>query len=317
MTTQHPGYSGPRRRGLGRGLDALLGPAPDAAAERPAHPPGDVAALIEVDPALVEPNPEQPRRDFDAAALVALGESIRTHGLLHPIVVEGAGPTYRLVAGERRLRAVRLAGLPLIQAIVRPAAESARQSLETALTENLARADLSPMEEAAAYSRMADAFGMSHEAIALRLGRSRPAISNTIRLLALPAPIQRAVAQGTLSAGHARALLGLSDDERQELMARRAIEQGWSVRQTETAVQAATRRFGADWRPPSGCRWTSNAGAGEAAWSWHSTMTRTSTRSTSSWAARRSDLRACSADRPAERPRQSRLCSADVEVGEE
>jgi ParB family chromosome partitioning protein len=242
MTTQHPGYSGPRRRGLGRGLDALLGPAPDAAAERPAHPPGDVAALIEVDPALVEPNPEQPRRDFDAAALVALGESIRTHGLLHPIVVEGAGPTYRLVAGERRLRAVRLAGLPLIQAIVRPAAESARQSLETALTENLARADLSPMEEAAAYSRMADAFGMSHEAIALRLGRSRPAISNTIRLLALPAPIQRAVAQGTLSAGHARALLGLSDDERQELMARRAIEQGWSVRQTETAVQAAQGR---------------------------------------------------------------------------
>jgi ParB family transcriptional regulator, chromosome partitioning protein len=242
VTTQHPGYSGPRRRGLGRGLDALLGPAPDAAAELPARPPGDGAALIEVDPALVEPNPEQPRRDFDAAALVALGESIRTHGLLHPIVVEGAGPPYRLVAGERRLRAVRLAGLPLIQAIVRPAAESARQSLETALTENLARADLTPMEEAAAYSRMADTFGMSHEAIALRLGRSRPAISNTIRLLALPAPIQRAVAQGTLSAGHARALLGLSDDERQELMARRVIEQGWSVRQTETAVQAAQGR---------------------------------------------------------------------------
>jgi ParB family transcriptional regulator, chromosome partitioning protein len=242
VTTQHPGYSGPRRRGLGRGLDALLGPAPDAAAELPPRPPGDGAALIEVDPALVEPNPEQPRRDFDAAALVALGESIRTHGLLHPIVVEGAGPPYRLVAGERRLRAVRLAGLPLIQAIVRPAAESARQSLETALTENLARADLTPMEEAAAYSRMADTFGMSHEAIALRLGRSRPAISNTIRLLALPAPIQRAVAQGTLSAGHARALLGLSDDERQELMARRVIEQGWSVRQTETAVQAAQGR---------------------------------------------------------------------------
>lgn len=242
MTTQHPGYTGPRRRGLGRGLDALLGPPtePGAAAAADAGP--GVAVLIDVDPELVEPNPEQPRRDFDPESLTSLGESIRTHGLLHPIVVEAAGPVYRLVAGERRLRAVKLAGLPLIQAIVRPAAETARQSLETALTENLARADLSPMEEAAAYARLADTFGMSHEAIALRLGRSRPAVSNTIRLLALPAPVQRAVAQGALSAGHARALLGLSDDERQELMARRAIEQHWSVRQTETAVQAALGR---------------------------------------------------------------------------
>jgi ParB family chromosome partitioning protein len=179
--------------------------------------------VIETDPSLVEANPEQPRRDFDHEALVALGESIRTHGLLHPIVVERSGPHYRLVAGERRLRAVRLAGLPRVPAIVRPATESARQSLETALTENLLRADLSPMEEAAAYSRLADTFGLSHEAIALRLGRRRPAVSNSIRLLALAAPVQLAVAQATISAGHARALLGLPDGERQEVMAVRVV----------------------------------------------------------------------------------------------
>ena len=173
---------------------------------------------------------------------MALGESIRTHGLLHPIVVERAGARYQLVAGERRLRAVRVAGLGRITAIVRPAAESARQSLEAALTENLLRADLSAIEEAAAYSRLADTFGLSHEAIALRLGRSRPAVSNTIRLLGLPAPVQRAVVVGAISAGHARALLGLPDGDRQESMARQAAEAGWSVRRTEQAVQAELGR---------------------------------------------------------------------------
>ena len=199
-------------------------------------------ALVEIDPALVDANPEQPRREFDQDALVALGESIRTHGLLHPIVVERAGARYQLVAGERRLRAVRLAGLARVSAIVRPAAELARQSLEAALTENLLRADLSAIEEAAAYSRLADTFGLSHEAIALRLGRSRPAVSNTIRLLGLPAPIQRAVVDGVISAGHARALLGLPDPQRQEAMARQAADAGWSVRQTEQAVQAEQGR---------------------------------------------------------------------------
>jgi ParB family chromosome partitioning protein len=213
---------------------------PVHAASAPASP--DTAVLIDIDPGLVEANPEQPRRDFDHQALVALGDSIRTHGLLHPIVVERDGPRYRLVAGERRLRAVRLAGMPRVAAIVRPAAESARQSLETALTENLLRADLSPMEEASAYSRLADTFGLSHEAIALRLGRSRPAISNTIRLLALAAPVQRAVAAGTISAGHARALLGLADPAQQEEMAASVATEGWSVRQTEAAVQLALGR---------------------------------------------------------------------------
>jgi ParB family transcriptional regulator, chromosome partitioning protein len=252
MTSIPPGHAAPRRRGLGRGLDALLGPAVDAPGPDPAvDAPPDTAVLVEIDPSLVEANPEQPRRDFDHDALIALGESIRTHGLLHPIVVERSGPGYQLVAGERRLRAVRLAGLPRIPAIIRPAAESARQSLETALTENLVRADLSPMEEAAAYARLSDAFGLSHEAIALRLGRSRPAISNAIRLLALSAPVQRAVSDGTISAGHARALLGIADADRQEAMALRAAQQGWSVRETEKAVQTALGHAPAPRTPPA------------------------------------------------------------------
>jgi ParB family chromosome partitioning protein len=201
-----------------------------------------VLALVEIDPALVDANPEQPRREFDDEALTALGESIRTHGLLHPIVVERSGARFRLVAGERRLRAARLAGLSAVPAIIRPAADSARQSLEVALTENLLRADLSAIEEAAAYARLADTFGLSHEAIALRLGRSRPAISNTIRLLALPAPVQRAVVAGEISAGHARALLALPDDQRRESMARQAATAGWSVRHIEQAVQAELGR---------------------------------------------------------------------------
>jgi ParB family chromosome partitioning protein len=243
VTSVPPGRSGARPRGLGRGLDALLGPVGDAGAGAgtAAQPQGGLV-LVEIDPDLVDANPEQPRREFDEPALVALGESIRTHGLLHPIVVERAGARYQLVAGERRLRAVRVARLRRIPAIVRPAADSARQSLETALTENLLRADLSAIEEAAAYSRLADTFGLSHEAIALRLGRSRPAVSNTIRLLALPAPVQRAVVAGEISAGHARALLGLPDDARRELMARQVAAAGWSVRRTEQAVQAELGR---------------------------------------------------------------------------
>ena len=242
MTATPPARSGARRRGLGRGLDALLGPVGEAAPGAEGADPKGGLALVEIDPALVDANPEQPRREFDDDALLALGESIRTHGLLHPIVVERSGARYQLVAGERRLRAVRLAGINSVTAIVRPAADSARQSLEAALTENLLRADLSPIEEASAYSRLADTFGLSHEAIGLRLGRSRPAISNTIRLLSLPAPVQRAVVHGEISAGHARALLGLPDDARREAMARQVAEAGWSVRRTEQAVQAEVGR---------------------------------------------------------------------------
>ncbi|MDQ2960314.1 MAG: ParB/RepB/Spo0J family partition protein, partial [Candidatus Dormibacteraeota bacterium] len=159
MADQIPPMPASRKRGLGRGLEALLGSALPAAADPDREPNDDSAALVEVDVQAVDPNPEQPRRVFDEEQLAGLAESIRTHGLLHPIVVERVGDRYRLVAGERRLRAVRLAGLSSIAAIVRPAMESARHSLEVALTENLVRSDLSPMEEAAAYARLADTFG--------------------------------------------------------------------------------------------------------------------------------------------------------------
>jgi ParB family chromosome partitioning protein len=217
-----------RRRGLGRGLDALL--SNEAEAE-------EGSLLISLDPGTVAPNPEQPRRAFEPDALAALGDSIRLHGLLHPIVVQREGDSYSLVAGERRLRAAQLAGVSSIPAIVRPAADSSRHQLEMALTENLLRTDLNPMEEAAAYARLSDAFGLTHEAIALRLGRSRSGISNAIRLLDLPAPVQEAVAESRLTASHARALLVLPIPADQEAVAALVIADGLNVRETERAVQ--------------------------------------------------------------------------------
>ncbi len=226
-----------RRRGLGRGLDALL--TNEAEAE-------EGSPLISVDPHAVAPNPEQPRRAFEPEALAALGDSIRLYGLLHPIVVQRDGDGYILLAGERRLRAAQVAGVSSVPAIVRPAAESSRHRLEMALTENLLRTDLNPMEEAAAYARLSDAFGLTHEAIALRLGRSRSGVSNAIRLLDLPAPVQEAVADSRLTASHARALLVLPLAADQEALATSVIAGGLNVRETERAVQdrltgAATR----------------------------------------------------------------------------
>ena len=240
----------PPRRGLGRGLDALL------ASSDPDRDLGPGSALIEVDPSRVRPNPEQPRRQFDQETLAPLADSIRRHGLLHPIVVEPDADGYRLVAGERRLRAAQQAGVTRVAAIVRPASESGRQALELALTENLLREDLNPLDEAAAYARLADAFGLSHEAIALRLGRSRPAVTNAIRLLQLPAPLQEVVASGALSAGHARAILPVHDEPAMIELGRRAVEEDLTVRETERLV----RQFAAGTRPPQG----SAAAAGPA-----------------------------------------------------
>jgi len=225
-----------RRHGLGRGLDALLLTADTEAASE--------QVLVTLDPNIIAPNPEQPRRNFDEAALDSLAESIRLHGLLHPIIVERHGDGHRLVAGERRLRAAQRAGVAAIPAIIRPAGESARQSLELALTENLHRADLNPMEEAAAYARLSDAFGLTHEAIALRVGRNRTVVTGTIRLLSLPAAVQTALAEGRLTAGHGAALLILRDPAEQEALAAYAEASGMTVDQTRARVQlqSAPRR---------------------------------------------------------------------------
>jgi len=235
-----------RRRGLGRGLEALFTATPEVEGEAP--------LLVSVEPKGVLPNPEQPRQDFDEEGLDALAESIRIHGLLHPIVVQRDPAGYRLVAGERRLRAAQRAGVTTIPAIVRPAAESGRHSLEMALTENLLRTDLNPLEEAAAYARLADAFGLSHEAIAMRLGRARPTISNAIRLLGLTAPVQEALAEGRLGVGHARALLGLPDPAEQEALARQIEAEGWTVRATERAVQVRADAAQIQQPPRAGAR---------------------------------------------------------------
>lgn len=247
-----------RRRGLGRGLDALLG-------ETGAPPPvaeldGDEIALTELALEAIDPNPEQPRTDFDDDALAALAGSIRTHGLLHPIVVErGQVGRFRLIAGERRVRAARRAGLRTIAALVRPAAESTRDALELGLVENLQRADLSPIEEATAYQRLGDAFGLSAEAIGLRVGKSRPAVANTLRLLGLPPAVQLALRERRLTAGHARALLALPQAAAQEALASRAEREGMTVRDVEHAVAtqlvtgapSAARRHAAQTPPAS------------------------------------------------------------------
>ncbi len=220
----------PRRRALGRGLDALL--ASGSGDDSDSDP-----ILVNLDPNSVAPNPEQPRRNFDEATLDSLSESIRVHGLLHPIVVERSDRGYSLVAGERRLRAAQRAGASTIPAIVRPAAESARHRLELALTENLNRTDLDPIEEAAAYARLSDTFGLSHEAIGMRLGRKRPTISNAIRLLGLAAPVQEAVSSGRISATHGRALAALPDPRDQEKLAREVEAGGMTTIVLESVVQ--------------------------------------------------------------------------------
>lgn len=228
-----------RRRGLGRGLDALLAPT-----SRPL-PVEEVGSqeigLVELGLDAVASNPEQPRTDFDDDALDELAASIRLHGLLQPIVVERRPAVeggFRLIAGERRLRAARRAGLSSIPAVVRPSGESSRVALELALVENLQRADLTPIEEATAYQRLGEAFGLSAEAIGLRVGKSRPAVANTLRLLQLPPAVQLSLRERRLSAGHGRALLGLTESAEQERLAQRAEQRGMSVREVEAAVAA-------------------------------------------------------------------------------
>jgi ParB family transcriptional regulator, chromosome partitioning protein len=225
----------PRRRGLGRGLDALLSSSAHVAAAPGAG--DDSLVVVELSLEAIDPNPEQPRTHFDEDSLDELTESIRTHGILQPVVVERDGHGgFRLIAGERRVRAARRAGLAAVPALVRPASESARHSLELALVENLQRTDLSPLEEATAFSRLADTFGLTHEAIALRIGRSRAAVTNAIRLLALPPPVQEHLAARRLSTGHAKAILGLGETTSMERLAERVVVRGLTVRQTEQAV---------------------------------------------------------------------------------
>ena len=208
----------------------------------------------------ITPNPSQPRTAFDSDSLAELVTSIREVGLLQPVVVREIAPgpdgtaRYELVMGERRWRASKQAATGTIPAIVRETDDDAM--LRDALLENLHREQLNPLEEAAAYQQLLHEFGATHEELALRIGRSRPQISNTIRLLQLPVPVQRRVAAGVLSAGHARAILGLSTPAAQEVMAARVVAEGMTVRGVEEAVQLALREpeaAGAPRRPAAKC----------------------------------------------------------------
>lgn len=227
-----------RPAGLGRGLGELFQntDTPSAApATTPAVPIPAGASFGEIPVDSITPNPRQPRTVFDEDQLAELVASIKDVGLLQPVVVRPlGGEQYELVMGERRLRATKEAGLVTIPAIIRPTEEA--DLLRDALLENLHRAQLNPLEEAAAYQQLLDDFACSQEELAQRIHRSRPQISNTIRLLKLPSAVQRRVAAGVLSAGHARALLALDTSEAMEKLASRIVAEGLSVRATEEAV---------------------------------------------------------------------------------
>ena len=253
--------TGKAKGGLGRGLGALIpqggtmsvanAPIAESVAadlghngvgtatmepEQLAPVPG--ARFAELPVSAIAPNARQPRQVFDEEALDELTVSIREVGFLQPIVVrEAGGGSFELVMGERRWRAAQALGLELIPAIVRDTRDD--EMLRDALLENIHRANLNPLEEAAAYQQLLEEFGATHEELARRIGRSRPQISNTIRLLNLPGTVQKRVAAGVLSAGHARALLSLDEADQQETLASRIVAEGLSVRATEEAVSLA------------------------------------------------------------------------------
>ena len=216
-----------RKAGLGRGLEALIPTEPDS---------GDQPTYLEVPVDEIKPNPDQPRSRFDDEALAELAASITEVGVLQPIVVSrDQDGTLYLIAGERRWRAARKAGLVTIPAVVRGA--TGETTLVEALVENVQRQDLTPLEEAHAYKQLLENTGMSQEQVAERVGKSRSAVSNTLRLLQLPGTVQRMIDNGALSAGHARALIGLEDEKYAVYLAEKASSEGWSVRQVEDAVR--------------------------------------------------------------------------------
>jgi ParB family transcriptional regulator, chromosome partitioning protein len=234
-----------RRSGLGKGLSSLIPPGEATPGES-----GDGAVLADIPVGDISPNPHQPRVHFDEESLVELTASIQQIGVLQPILVRPSesGLGFELVAGERRWRAAQRAGLATIPAVIRRTDDLA--SIEQALVENLHRQDLTALEEAAAYQQLIEDFGLTHEQVAERVGRSRPVITNTLRLLGLPPVVQRLLADGKLSAGHARALLATPDRTLQEQLARQAVEFGWTVRAVEEAVRQGGAQQPDDSEPP-------------------------------------------------------------------
>lgn len=222
------------RRALGRGLDALIPPAADTGVQ-------------EVEVGRIDPNPDQPRQRFDHLALENLAESIKEHGVVQPLVVaRSADDRFRLVVGERRWRAAKLAGVERVPVVIKDAGD--RQTLELALVENVQRADLNPLEEATAYQRLIQDFGLTQQQVAQQVGRSRVAVANTLRLLSLPDTLKRALIEERITEGHARAILGLADKQAQLAVLERVERDDLTVRQTEELVRRLVE--GPQARPP-------------------------------------------------------------------
>jgi ParB family chromosome partitioning protein len=223
-----------RRHGLGRGLEALIPSAEDLEQEQP----GERLPARKVPIDRVQPNAEQPRRSFDPEALQELADSIKVHGILQPLLVREVASGYEVIAGERRLRAARMAGLELIPVVVhQPLQPRPADRLELALVENVQRADLNPIEKARAMKRLVEEYGLTQREIGERIGRSSFAVSNTMRLLALPAPILRAVEEGKLAETQARPLLALPSEAQRLAAMERILKEKWDQRQIETWVR--------------------------------------------------------------------------------
>ncbi len=235
----------PPKHGLGRGLGALI---------PPSQPSAVTTGVRQVPVAAISPNPRQPRHKIDPDTLRELAESIREHGLIQPLIVTPApdstelAPRYQLIAGERRWSAAKLAGLANVPVIVRGA--TPQEMLELALVENIQRADLNVLEEANAYRQLMTDFGLTQEQVASKIGKNRTTIANALRLLKLPTEIQSALADESISEGHARAILTVEDEKQQKQLLRQVIEQGLSVRQTEEAARRSNDRPMIDDRRP-------------------------------------------------------------------
>lgn len=214
------------KKGLGKGLDALLGDYTEPQAE----------GLRDVDIYLIDTNEDQPRKSFDKEKLQELAESIKLHGVVQPIVVRSMGERYSIIAGERRYRAARMAGLATVPVIIKDMDEM--QAMEVALIENIQRENLNPIEEAAAIKSLMDLHDLTQEEVSRRISKSRPAVSNAVRLLSLPKEVQDMLRDGRIQAGHARAILAIPDDTNRAIVARRIAQSGASVREAERIVKA-------------------------------------------------------------------------------
>jgi len=225
------------KKGLGRGIEALI----------PADPQSLDTPIVELDPTEIKPDPLQPRQVFDEAKIDELAASLKEHGVIQPLIVRRVGGTYRLVAGERRLRAALKAGIDKVPVVLREMDD--REAMEVSLVENLQREELGPLEQADAFQRLIDEFGLTQEEVAARVGKSRPEVANTVRLLKLEPEVKKLIADGKLTGGHGRALVGLSRAE-QIKAANSVVAKGLSVRKTEELVAGLSKGKKVKTSPP-------------------------------------------------------------------